>query len=197
MKIVGLLMVGAVAACGGAIAQAGTGDPAVAPDPTNPGGSNGNPPSSDPPPKSSDEPGLGGDSCPYPTRVLVASGGTIARPAGSALRLELVYQGWSIGVTSVRGVDGTLPPPSGPFTAGQVAGYWIETRSGATTTYQHAFRDPTLDADPGGFGTALPLCSPKSILAELPNDGTTEVIVYGSSYGSDDVAEELARFTVK
>jgi hypothetical protein len=207
MKIVRLLMVGlcgssmAVAACGGATVATG-GEPAATGATTPPGGDDGVPPPSAPPSTTAPGPGLGGESCLYPTLVLVASGGTIARAAGPTLRLELVYQGSSIGVTRVRGLDRGIPPSSGPFTVGEVAGYWVEARSGTTTTYQQYVQDPTVAeglGGPSGAGSTatLPVCEPKPIIAELPNEGTTEVIVYGSPYGTNAPAGELARFTVK
>jgi hypothetical protein len=218
MRIVSLLMIGVAAgafglvACGGA--TTGTGDGTGAGtgtggtgtntgDTTRPGVS-ADPPSSDPPSTNVQGPGVVGASCPNPTSVLVPSGGVIARPAGSALRLQLVYQGTAIGVTNVRGVDMILPPPSGPFTPGAVAGYWVETRSASATTYQHIFQDPTVQEGFGGPGggdfsnTTIDRCTAKIILADVPNDGSTsEVVIYGSPYGTNDGAIELARFTVK
>src|SRR5688500_185574 len=56
--------------------------------------------------------------CANAESVIVKSGETITRPSGSALRLELVYQGSSIGVRKVRGVDMILQKSDGPFTPG-------------------------------------------------------------------------------
>jgi hypothetical protein len=155
-------------------------------------------------PKGASESTTSAGSCPTPATVLVPSGGVIARPAGSALRLQLVYQGTSIGVKEVRGVDMILAPADGPFAAGEVSGYWVESRSGATTTYQHLFRDPTVQEAPGapdgsGFtNSTIERCTEKLILADVPNDGSaTEILVFGSPYGTQDAAIELARFTIK
>ena len=155
------------------------------------------------PPTNGQGPGTVGATCASPTSVSVAPGGVIARPVGSALRLQLTYQGTDIGVTDARGVDMTLAPADGPFTPGKVAGYWVEARSGKTTTYQHLFEDPTtMEAvGPGGEGFMnLPIdrCTPKLILADVPNDpSTTDLVIFGSPYGTNDGAVELGHFTIK
>ena len=155
------------------------------------------------PPVDGHGPGTVGASCPTPTPVTVGPGGAIARPVGSALRLQLTYQGSDIGVTQARGVDMILPPADGPFTPGKVSGYWVEARSGATTTYQHLFQDPTtLEAvGEGGSGFMnLPVdrCTAKLILADVPNDPTlTEIVIFGSPYGTSDGAVELGHFTIQ
>jgi hypothetical protein len=209
MRIVSLLMIAvtasamALGACGGAtsgsVGSAGDGTGGEPP----PGAAT-TPPTTDQPPNAEDAPKLAGASCPNPSSVLVLSGGVLARPAGSALRLQLVYQGSTIGVTSARGVDMILPPADGPFAAGKVAGYWVETRSAAGTTYQRLVQDPTAQEAPGapsggGFSNStLDRCAAKLILADVPNDASTsEVVVYGSPYGTSDGAIELARFTLK
>jgi hypothetical protein len=212
MRIVSVLMIGiaasALVACGGATTgtsdgtgtNAGTGTGTG--DTPKPGASTDVPSLADPP--SVPKPGLVGEACSNPTSVLVPSGGTIVRPTGSALRLQLVYQGSSIGVTTMRGVDMLLDPSSGPYTPGVVAAYWVETRTAAKTTYQHWLLDPTNQegfGGPNGEGfsnSTIPVCTPKYIQADVPNDGTTsELVVYGSPYGTQDAAVELARFTVK
>jgi hypothetical protein len=190
--------------CGGA--TTGTGDltGTGAGDTTKPG-AGGDTTSTDPPRASLPKPGLVGESCPSPTSVLVASGGTIARPAGSVLRLQLVYQGSAIGVTSMRGVDMILGGTTGgPYTPGEVAGYWVETQSANATTYQHWLLDPTVQEAVGGpngegfSNSTIPKCTAKTIQADVPNDGSaTDVVIYGSPYGTQDAAVELARFTVK
>jgi hypothetical protein len=215
MRIVSLLMVSVavsaavLAGCGGATADGGsTGESGTTT--TGPGTTTGNdskPGVSDPPvvhpPINGKGPGLVGAACPAPTSVSVGPGGTIARPTGSALRLQLVYQGSDIGVTEARGVDMILPPPSGPFEAGKVAGYWVEARTATGASYQHFLQDPTMIeavGEGGGGFTNLPVdkCAAKTILADVPNDpSTTELRVYGSPYGTNDGAVELARFTVK
>ena len=142
--------------------------------------------------------------CAKPSPVVVASGGTITRPTGSALRLQLVYQGAAIGVTQVRGVDMVLAPADGPFAPGKVSGYWVESRSAAAPLYQHLFRDPTVREAPGAPGgggfsnSTIDRCEPKIILADVPNDpAATELRVYGSPYGTVEAAVELARFKLK
>jgi hypothetical protein len=143
-----------------------------------------------------------GTPCPKPAPVQVPSGGTITRTSGSALRLQLVYQGASIGVTSARGVDMILAPADGPFAPGKVSGYWVESRSATAPLYQHLFRDPTVREAPGAGGgfsnSTIDRCEPKIILADVPNDpAAVEIRVYGSPYGTVDAAIELARFNVK
>jgi hypothetical protein len=155
------------------------------------------------PPVTGHGPGTVGATCASPTQVSVGPGGEIARPVGSALRLQLTYQGTDIGVDEARGVDMILPPADGPFTPGVVAGYWVEARSGKTTTYQHLFQDPTkMEAvgEGGGSFMQLPIdrCTTKLILADVPNDpSTTDLFVYGSPYGTNDGAVELGHFTIK
>jgi hypothetical protein len=198
MRIAGLFMVAALAACGGA--TSGTSDPAgegTTADPTGAGGAKADPPGGahEDPPASGGQttPSVVGETCANPTTVIAASGGSIARPVGSALRLQLVYQGSSIGITQVRGVDKVLSPADGPFTAGKVSGYWFETRSPTTTTYQRLFQDPTnLEApgDPGGGGFmnfTIDRCTPKHFLADVPNDP--------SSRKSSSMAARTARTT--
>lgn len=136
--------------------------------------------------------------------LVTTNGGAIVRPVGSALRLQLVYQGSSIVVSNVRGVYIILASGDGPLLPTKVAGYWYETRSGTTTAYQHLFRDPTnQEGAPGGpngqfSNSTIDRCVAKTILADVPNDpSTTEIVVYGSPYGTQDVALELARFAVR
>jgi hypothetical protein len=200
----------ALVACGGATAGDGTGTGAPTSEPGTSGGSvTGSDPGNDlpqpgvHPPVNGYGPGTVGATCASPTHVSVGPGGTIARPVGSALRLQLTYQGSDIGVTEARGVDMLLSKGDGPFAPGAVAGYWVETRSAGATIYQHLLQDPTtIEAVGGGGGsfTNLPVdrCTPKLILADVPNDpSVTEIVVYGSPYGTNDGAVELARFTVK
>jgi hypothetical protein len=220
MRIVSLLTVSvavsamSLAACGGATAGDGSGTGPGAGTATGPGpGSDpkpvtdpepgDDPPVVHPPTTNGNPPGSVGTTCAMPTAVSVGAGGVIARPVGSALRLQLTYQGTEIGVNEARGVDMILPPADGPFTPGKIAGYWVEAHSGGATTYQHLFEDPTkLEAvGAGGSGfTNLPVdrCTPKLILADLPNDpSTTELVIYGSPYGTNDGAVELGHFTIK
>ncbi len=145
-----------------------------------------------------------GALCANPTPVIVPRGGTITRPKGSALRLQLVYQGAAIGVTQVRGVDMVLAPSGGPFVPGKAGGYWVESRSSAALLYQVPFRDPTVREAPGAPGgggfsnSTIDRCEPKIILADVPNDSSaSELRVYGSPYGTVETAVELARFELK
>ena len=194
-------------ACGGATSTPLDGEGT---EPTKPAATSADPPASQPPstgndtPKVDDGPKIVGAECPNPTSVLAASGGTITRPAGSALRLRLVYQGASIGVTNVRGVDMILAPNGGPYTPGGNSGYWFETRSATTTTYQRLFRDPTNQEAPGGpngepfMNSTIGRCVAKTFEADVPNNSAaTEIVIYGSPYGTQDLAVELARFAIK
>jgi len=210
MRTLGLLVTVAVAAmavaCGGATSEVpGSGEA------TKPGATGATDPpstgagtSGDDTPKVNVGPQTAGADCPVPTPVLVASGGTIARPTGSALRLELVYQGSSIGVTQVRGVDKILPGSNSPLVTSANSGYWFEARSGTSIVYQRGFRDPTNQEAPSGpngepfSNSTIDRCRAKSISADVPNNAAvTEIVVFGSPYGTQDAAVELARFGLK
>src|SRR4051812_13373301 len=156
MRILGLLGVLVAVtsmACGGS--TSGTGDP-TAPGTTPPSHNPNDPPSSNPPISHNDAPKIAGADCPSPTTVLVGSGGVIARPVGSVLRLQMIYQGSSMGVTDIRGADMVIYRGDGPFTPGVVAGYWVEAQTSAKATlYQRTFQDPTSQEafpGPGGGG---------------------------------------------
>jgi hypothetical protein len=188
--------------CGGGVAT----EAAVKDSPRDPQAPTSQPSASAPSASSSASTKPGDAPCEKPAPVVVASGGTITRPTGSALRLQLVYQGAAIGVTQVRGVDMVLPPADGPFAAGKVSGYWVESRSATAPLYQHLFRDPTVREAPpppgpggGGFSNStIDRCEPKIILADVPNDpAATELRIYGSPYGTVEAAVELARFKLK
>lgn len=155
-------------------------------------------------PSRDDGPKVIDPSCANPTTARVVSGGTIPRPVGSALRLILVYQGSSIGVVDIRGVDKTLPGSDGPFSDN--AGYWAETRAGRTVSYQQLLRDPTrIEVFPGPPGSGQGFenktadrCAPKTLSVDVPNDpAVTELLLFGSPYGTQDRAIELARFLIK
>lgn len=142
--------------------------------------------------------------CPDPEAVIVASGGALKRPAGSALRLDLVYQGTEIGIRNATGMDRVLAPSDGPFKPGAGSGYWVETASAAGTLYQRLMRDPTILEAPAGPGgsdftnSTIPQCQAKTLLADVPNDAAaTEVRIYGSPYGTQDAAVLLGRFTLE
>jgi hypothetical protein len=144
-----------------------------------------------------------GTDCDAPAEVLVSSGGRIARPVGSVLRLTLVYQGAGIGVRSVDEVDMVIAPTDGPLREGVNSGYWAETRDAAAALYQRTLRDPTVqeapaDPDGGDYSNAtVDRCEPKTLLVDVPNDpAATELRIYGSPYGTQLAATELARFTL-
>ena len=137
--------------------------------------------------------------------VLVPNGGTLVRPpTGSVLRLELVYQGDAIGILDARDVDMVISPSDGPFTAGANSGYWAEVRdaSGAAS-FTRLFQDPTNIEGPGpGPGdlvnATIDRCTAKLILLSVPNDASaTSLVVFGSPYGTEGAASELARFTLR
>jgi hypothetical protein len=140
--------------------------------------------------------------CPNPpTGILVSAGGTLQpRPVGSALRLQLVYQGTALGITRAAGVDFMLPPSDGPFKAGTNAGYWFELQDGSgSALYTRPLQDPTQleGAGPdGGFVNAtVPLCDAKAISVDVPNNPNGHaVVVFGSPYGTSMGAAELGRF---
>jgi hypothetical protein len=143
-----------------------------------------------------------GTDCEAPSAVLVESGGRIARPAGSVLRLTLVYQGSAIGVRSLNAVDMVIAPSDGPLKEGVHSGYWAETRDATSPLYQRIVRDPTVleaPASPAGgdFANAtVDRCAEKLVLVDVPNDpAATELRIYGSPYGTQALATELARFS--
>jgi hypothetical protein len=141
--------------------------------------------------------------CPSPSGVLVTSGSTITpRPTGSALRLDVLYQGYAMGIDGIKGWDAIVPADSGPLKAGFNSGYWFELQDATgVTLYTHWINDPTRLEAPGpspdgGFTNSVrPLCDEKSIRLELPNDPDGKaIVIYGSPYGTQNVASELARF---
>lgn len=183
----------ALAACGGAS-----------------GGDSPEEPSTTEGPSASDSatPGASGPvttECPDASRALVTGDGTIARPAGSALRLSLVYQGSSIGVTEVRGVDMILRPSVGPFVPGTNAGYWAETRDArGAALYTRLLQDPTRVEVAPAPGTkdwtnqSLPRCMAKRMELDVPNDANARsIVVFGSPYGTQDGAVEIGRFSIE
>jgi hypothetical protein len=139
--------------------------------------------------------------CRNPEPVIVEHRGTLQRPSGEVLRLELVYQGSNIGIAHVDAVDMIIDEsdviPSGS------AGYWVETRSKGVIKYQEEVNDPTIAEVPpfpgGEFSNVVrPKCEPKLILADVPNDPSVdEILVYGSSYGRQNRAKLRARFFVR
>ncbi len=147
--------------------------------------------------------GTVGSECANAESVLVKSGETITRPTGSVMRLELIYQGTSIGVRKVRGVDMIIKPSAGPFAAGTNTGYWADVvdASGAVM-YTQLVRDPTrVEAPPSPGGNdwknaTVAQCNPKTILVDIPNEAGT-LVIYGPPYGTQNASSELARFTMK
>jgi hypothetical protein len=203
MKLLGassILFCSLVAACGGSVEPA-AGAPSNGPASqaaTDAGGS---------PSTSADSGMTGGEKtasdCKDPEPVLASSGGSLARPSGSALRLELVYQGSEIGIREARGVPMVLSPADGPFVAGYNAGYWAELRdTSGRTTFTRLLQDPTVLEAPGANGgftnSTVDRCQPKPILLDVPNDPLAKtLVVFGSGYGTQSAAAELARFTLR
>lgn len=141
-----------------------------------------------------------------PTDVAVEPGGTVQpRPSGSVLRLALVYQGSYLGIRKIAGVTMTISSSDGPFQPDTTSGYWAELRDGTgAVLYTDAFQDPTRIEAPGGPGgdggfmnSTRPLCEAKSISVDLPNDAAGKsIVVFGSPYGTQEVATEIARFNL-
>lgn len=191
-------------ACGGGVSDGGADGTTGATTP--PGSSTTNPPGTAPPQTETNLPKTVGAECSNPTAVLVPSGGTIARPASKGIKIELVYQGATIGVTDVRERE-IIPGTSSTDVFGpDTSGYWLEGRTAGKMTFQRSFRDPTNQeafGPPPGVGggftnTTIPRCDAKSIQVEAPNDASvTELVVFGSPYGTQERAVELARFSIK
>jgi hypothetical protein len=145
------------------------------------------------------------NECASPAAVIAKSSTTIRQPVGSVQRFQLVYQGAEIGVTSLRGVDMIIAGSDGPFAAGKNSGYWAEVRDASgKTTFTRLFRDPTnAEAPPppggGNFTNAtIDKCIAKTILVDVPRSPSGSVLViFGSPYGTQGTAGELARFTLE
>jgi hypothetical protein len=134
---------------------------------------------------------------------MVPPGGALSpRPAGSVLRLTLVYQGSRLAITDARGVTKILSPGDGPFTPGATAGYWVELRSATgATLFTRLLQDPTVMeavTSEGGFVNLLvPFCDEKLIPVDVPNDSSGKaIVVFGSPYGTYNAASEIARFVL-
>ena len=144
------------------------------------------------------------NDCPTPLPAFVVNpGGTFnPRPTGSVLRLQLIYQGSALGVVEAKGIATTLAPADGPFQPGTNSGYWAELRDGADhRLFTRLLRDPTrmeVAGPDGGFAQILiPKCSRKPIPLDVPNDPLARVlIVFGSPYGTQGGAVEIARFSL-
>jgi hypothetical protein len=142
--------------------------------------------------------------CSTPEIPAVFAGDAIPRPAsGSTLRFDFVYQGSAMGMRTVRGVDMTLSPSDGPFKAGYNSGYWADVvdATGAVI-FTRLLQDPTVLEAPGPnsdfTNTTVDRCAAKTILLDTPNAGAaSEIVFYGSPYGTQDAAVELARFSLK
>lgn len=135
--------------------------------------------------------------------VVVAPGGAIPPPTGHvAMQLTFVYQGASVYITRVgaRDVapvgDSTRPQP------GVNSGYWVSVHDASDAVlFTQSFFDPTVQEGFGGDGgfsnSTLPVCDPKSFIVDVPNDAAARaVVVYGSPYGTQNVATEIGRFTL-
>ncbi len=143
-------------------------------------------------------------ACAEPASVLARDGEHVVRPKGSALRFQLVYQGSSIGVSVLRGVDMVLGPSDGSFEPGKNSGWWAELRSASgAKIYTTLLRDPTIVEGPGPGGTlvnaTLDPCAQKILLVDVPNDPAGVALVI---FGSPDSAHgaptrELARFAIR
>lgn len=136
--------------------------------------------------------------------VTVPAGGAIARSAGSALRLELRYQGSTVSVTSARAVDMVLPPADARLEAGKNSGYWAELRGAdGAVLFTRILHDPTsVEAPPAPGGsftnTAVDASASRTISLDVPNDARASVLViYGNPSGTQGPASEIARFTLK
>lgn len=150
---------------------------------------------------SSNDGGACGPLKTYPN--LVEPGGTLAtRPTGTVLRISLAYQGTRVAITDVTGLTKILPPSVGPFQAGINAGYWFELRTaGDAVLDTRLIQDPTTQEAPGpdgGFTNSVrPLCDEKTFEVVVPNDPTAHyAVVFGSPYGTQLAATELARFKI-
>jgi hypothetical protein len=135
--------------------------------------------------------------------VIARAGGSLSRPKGSALRFQLVYQGASIGVSELRGVDKIVGPSDGLFQAGKNSGWWaeLEASSGAKV-FTRLLQDPTVLEGPGAHGglvnVTVDACKPKIVLVDVPNDPAgTVLVVFGTDASSGGRARELARFQIK
>jgi hypothetical protein len=143
------------------------------------------------------------EPCTPPTDVIVPAGGTLARPSGSALRLEVVYQAGDVMIENARGVDMTLPPGDTVLEAGVNSGYWYELRNASgETLYTRTFQDPSRIEVPLADGTMttipIPRCTPVTVAADVPNrsDGVA-LVFFGSPHGTMKGARELTRFTLR
>lgn len=143
------------------------------------------------------------NDCASPAPMIAKNGTTIRQPVGSAQRFQLVYQGSEVGVTALRGVDMIIGGSDGPFAAGKNSGYWAEVRDASNkTTFTRLFQDPTRQEAPagnGGFSNGtIDACIAKTILVDVPRSPSGSVLViFGSGYGTQGAASELARFTLE
>lgn len=138
--------------------------------------------------------------CESPTPTTVASGDAFDRPAGPIVRLQVVYQGSTMGIQSIAGVDMAIAPSDGPLEAGKNGGHWfVVVDQAQQPLYTRLFNDPSLkETVPGRNPAELrPICDPKFLMMDFPNNpSATAVIVFGSPYGTQEAAEEIARFTI-
>lgn len=143
------------------------------------------------------------NDCASPAPVIAKSGTTIRQPVGSVQRFQLVYQGSDVGVTSLRGVDMIIAGSDGPFSAGKNSGYWAEVHDpSGKTTFTRLLQDPTRLEAPGPNGTftngTVDKCIAKTMLVDVPRSTTGSVLViFGTGYGTQGTASELARFTLE
>jgi hypothetical protein len=129
---------------------------------------------------------------------LVVSGGTLTpRPTEKELRVTIAYQGSRVAIIAAKGVDSLPDTGSSPLTPGVNSGHWFEIRDATNALlYTHLFQDPTSQEVFGPNGQLpIPFCDEKQFELRMPNDSAgKDLVLYGSPYGTSQVASELARF---
>ena len=156
-------------------------------------------------PAPSDNRPIGFEECPLRTPVLAKSGGEVTLPNAAAMRFELVYKGHNLGVRVIKPIEATSATGDGPFTPAKTTGYWVELRDASNRILftrkivdpSHAETPRESESDPQRR-VALEMCAPKAIFFELPQvSGATQLVMFGSPYGTDSPAEEIGRFTLR
>ncbi len=156
---------------------------------------------------SSDASTLVDSGCANPAAVIVRSGENLGPPlTHTSLRLDMVYQGTSMGITGFEDSDSIVPASDAPLVVGTTTGFWAEVQSvggadAGTVEFTRLFQDPTrveapANPDGGGFvnGT-LPVCNAKPFSITIPGTNKQRyVVIYGPPYGTNQPSVELARF---